>query len=94
MTVDCSAVQNVSSVQCYMWDISLLFAQRRDNIELAKQIIHLQVPISSEHRPSLNALCALVCATVIVTVSVVQCCCKEWWCDVLSACERFACSQR
>ncbi len=35
-------MQNVSSVQCYLWDITLLFAQRRDNIELAKQISHLQ----------------------------------------------------
>ncbi|CAL5222302.1 g4644 [Coccomyxa viridis] len=35
-------IQNVSSVQCYLWDITLLFAQRRDNIELAKQISHLQ----------------------------------------------------
>ncbi len=37
--------QNVSSVQCYLWDISLLYAQRRDNTELAKQITHLQVHI-------------------------------------------------
>lgn len=40
-----AAAQNVSSVQCYLWDISLLYAQRRDNIELAKQISHLQVHI-------------------------------------------------
>lgn len=37
------AVQNVSSVQCYLWDITLLYAQRRDNVELFKQISDLQV---------------------------------------------------
>jgi hypothetical protein len=36
-------MQNVSSIQCYLWDISLLYAQRRDNIELAKQISRLRV---------------------------------------------------
>ena len=40
-------LQNVSSVQCYLWDISLLYAQRRDLIELARQISHLHVSHSA-----------------------------------------------
>lgn len=39
----CTALQNVSSVQCYLWDITLLYAQRRDLSELSQQIAHLQV---------------------------------------------------
>ena len=59
LTSDCVAVQNVSSVQCYLWDISLLFAQRRDNIELAQQILHLQVANADglKQRPSSSCLC-------------------------------------
>ena len=54
------AAQNVSSVQCYLWDITLLFAQRRDNIELAKQISHLQV--GKHHFDNAHAHFALSCA--------------------------------
>ncbi len=51
------AAQNVSSVQCYLWDITLLFAQRRDNIELAKQISHLQVSIAHCHEAYTHFIC-------------------------------------
>ncbi len=39
----CVLLQDVSSIGCYLWDITLLFAQQQDNRELARQISLLQV---------------------------------------------------
>ncbi len=40
---DFSVLQNASSVQCYLWDITLLFVQRQDNEELSLCLSSLQV---------------------------------------------------
>ena len=45
------AMQNVSSLQCYLWDITLLYAQRRDLSELSRQIAHLQVVLMTHLEP-------------------------------------------
>lgn len=37
------SMQDVSSIGCYLWDITLLFAQQQDNRELSRQISLLQV---------------------------------------------------
>ena len=40
----CNALsQDVSSIGCYLWDITLLYAQQQDNSELAKLLARLQV---------------------------------------------------
>ncbi|KAL3151416.1 low-affinity Fe(2+) transport protein [Trebouxia sp. C0009 RCD-2024] len=36
------SMQDVSSIGCYMWDITLLFAQQKDNQELSELLSHLQ----------------------------------------------------
>lgn len=36
-------VQNISSICCYLWDITLMFAQKRDALDLERQISLLQV---------------------------------------------------
>ena len=36
-------LQNVSSICCYLWDITLIFAQKQDARELERQILVLQV---------------------------------------------------
>ena len=37
------SVQDVSSIGCYLWDITLLFAQQQEHREVAKLISNLQV---------------------------------------------------
>ncbi|KAL0045909.1 hypothetical protein WJX82_008219 [Trebouxia sp. C0006] len=37
------SMQDVSSIGCYLWDITLLFAQQQDNRELTRQIFLLQI---------------------------------------------------
>eukprot|EP00891_Asterochloris_glomerata_P003002 jgi/Astpho2/3002/Aster-03311 len=36
------AMQNISSICCYLWDITLMFAQKRDALDLERQISLLQ----------------------------------------------------
>ena len=36
-------LQDVSSIGCYLWDTTLLFAQQQDNRELSRQLSLLQV---------------------------------------------------
>lgn len=44
----CNALlQDVSSIGCYLWDITLLYAQQQDNGELAKLLARLQVGLAS-----------------------------------------------
>lgn len=45
-------LQDVSSIGCYLWDITLLFAQQQDNRELTRQISLLQVSNPPSHMMS------------------------------------------
>ena len=45
-------LQDVSSIGCYLWDITLLFAQQQDNRELSRQISLLQVSDPLSHMMS------------------------------------------
>lgn len=50
--IRCVLLQDVSSIGCYLWDITLLFAQQQDNRELSCQISLLQVSDPPSHMMS------------------------------------------
>ena len=43
------AMQNVSSIQCYLWDLTLLHAQRHDFAQLSMMFKSLQVRALCAH---------------------------------------------
>ncbi len=49
LAIQCMLLQDVSSIGCYLWDITLLFAQQQDNRELTRQISLLQVSNPPSH---------------------------------------------
>ena len=62
-------VQDVSSIGCYLWDITLLFAQQQDNSELAGLLSQLQVGVSAVF----SVLCCAVLCCAVLCFAVLYC---------------------